>query len=152
HTNLYLHRCRPRSGICRMSRWRRERRVVVSGICGMICLVAGIPALGAEHSFDGDYSGKRVLTKGVADPTCPAKEDVSVTIHGETLTFTNGALKKFTQPFYPGSDGSFGETYTGEGGGIVRYHGRIVGNVMDADVSNYATDPPCEHHWHLKKE
>ena len=32
-----------------------------------LCLflaVAGIPALGAEHTFDGDYSGKRVLTKG----------------------------------------------------------------------------------------
>jgi hypothetical protein len=36
-----------------MSRRRWERRVLVSGICGMICLVAG-PALGADR-FDGAY-------------------------------------------------------------------------------------------------
>ena len=114
----------------------------------MICLVAGIPALGAEHTFDGVYSGKRVLTKGSASSMCPAADDVSVTIHGETLTFTNSALKKFTEPFFPGSDGSFGETYTDEGGAVVHYHGRIVGDIIEADVTN----PPCEYHWHLKKE
>jgi hypothetical protein len=83
---------------------------------------------------------------------CPAEDDVSVTIHGDTLTFTDGTLKKWTQPFAPGQDGSFGQTYTGEGGDTVHYQGRIVGDVMDADVTNYATNPPCEHHWHLKKE
>src|SRR5215469_9384079 len=113
-----------------MSYWGRERRVAVSGIYGMICLVAGIPALGAEHTFDGVYSGKRVLTKGSAGPTCPAEEDVSATVHGETLTFTNSVLKKFTMPFYPGSDGSFGEIHTGEGGDV-HYHGRIIGDVID---------------------
>ena len=131
-----------------MSYWGRERRVAVSGIYGMICLVAGIPALGAEHTFDGVYSGKRVLTKASAGSDCPAEDDVSITIHGETLTFTDSALKKFTQPFYPSSDGSFGETFTGEGGHAVHYHGRIVGEVIDADAQN----PPCEYHWHLKKE
>jgi hypothetical protein len=29
----------------------------------------------------------------------------------------------------------------------VSMQGRITGDVLDADVSN----PPCEHHWHLKK-
>src|SRR5438067_1398260 len=117
-----------------MSCWHLERRLIVSGICGMICLVAET-ALGAEHTFDGDYSGKRVLTKGSAGPNCPAEDNVSVTIHGETLTFTNSALKKFTQPFDPGPDGSFGQTYTDAGGAIVHYHGRIIGDVMDADVT-----------------
>ena len=117
---------------------------------GLWLAVAGSPALGAEHTFDGDYSGKRVLTKGSASPDCPAEDDVSVTIHGELLTFTNSSLKKFTQPFYPGPDGSFGQTYTDVGGRAVHYHGRIVGGVMDVDVD--ATDPPCGHHWHLKKE
>ena len=130
-----------------MSHWCREGRVVVSGICGMICLAAGIPALGAEHPFDGVYSGKRVLTKG-SDRTCPAQDDVSVAIHGETLTFTNSALKKFAITFYPSQDGSFGETYTDEGGAAVRIHGRVIGDVIEADVTN----PPCEHHWNLKKE
>ena len=114
-----------------------------------LCIAAAaIPALGAEHTFDGDYSGKRVLTKGLAGSDCPAEDDVSVTIHGETLTFTNSALKKFTQPFFPAPDGSFGKTYTDEGGRTVHYHGRIVGDVIDADAEN----PPCEYHWHLKKE
>ena len=44
--------------------------------------------------------------------------------------------------------GSFGETYTDEGGAIVEYHGHIVGDVIDADVTN----TPCVYHWHLKKE
>src|SRR5215471_12676436 len=114
---------------------------------GLCLAVAGSPALGAEHTFDGVYSGKRVLTKGEAGSRCPAEDDVSVTIHGETLTFTNSALKNFLQPFFPGQDGSFGQTYTDAGGAAVHYHGRIVGDVMDVDVTN----PPCEHHWHLKK-
>jgi hypothetical protein len=131
-----------------MSHWRKERRVVVLGICGVIGLVAGIPALGAEHIFDGVYFGKRVLTKGSASTTCPAEEDVSITIQGETLTFTNGVLKKFAEPFYPSPDGSFGQTHTDAGGAVVHYHGRIVGDVIEADVTN----PPCDYHWNLKKE
>jgi hypothetical protein len=122
-----------------------RRLAAVTGLC---LAVGGSPALGAEHPFDGVYSGKTVLTKGTASPTCPAEDDVSVTIHGETLTFTNSALKNFTQPFFPGPDGSFGETYTDAGGAVVHYHGHLAGDVMDVDVDN----PPCEYHWHLKKE
>src|SRR6516162_1692729 len=88
---------------------------------GLCLAVAGSPALGAEHAFDGDYSGKRVLTKGSANSRCPAEDDVSVSIHGETLTFTNSVQKKITQPFDPGPDGSFGQTYTDEGGTTVHY-------------------------------
>ena len=131
---------------------RSRDRLLAAAVWGLCLAVAGIPALGAEHRFDGLYSGNRVLTKGSADPTCPAEDTASVAIHGDTLTFTNSAFKKWTQPFDPGQDGSFGQTYTGEGGGVVRYHGRIVGDVIDADVTNYSTNPPCEHHWHLKKE
>jgi hypothetical protein len=123
-------------------------RLLVVAASGLCLVVGGISALGAEHNFDGVYTGKRSLTKGSAGPNCPAEDNVSVTIHGETLTFTNSILKKFTESFYPGPDGSFGETYTDEGGAVVHYHGRIIGDVMDADVSN----PPCEYHWHLKKE
>ena len=124
-----------------------KRGLVVSGICGVICLVAGL-ALAAEHSLDGTYTGKRVLTKGSASPTCPAEEHVSVTLHGETLRFADGVLKGVTQAFYPSSDGSFGQTYTDAGGAVVHYHGRIVGDVTEADVD----EPPCEYHWRLKKE
>jgi hypothetical protein len=124
----------------------RSRRLAVA--LGLCLALATMPALGAEHQFDGIYNGKRVLTKGSASPTCPPEDDVSVAIHGETLTFTNSALKNFTQPFYPHPDGSFGETYTDAGGTVVHYRGRVVGDVIDADVEN----PPCEYHWHLKKE
>jgi len=116
---------------------------------GLGVAVSGSPALGAEHTFDGAYSGKRVLTKGSA-PTCPVEDDVSVTVHGETMTFTDQRLKKFAISFYPGQDGSFGETY--QGGDTVNIRGRMNGDVLDADVTDYGTDPPCEYHWHLKKE
>jgi hypothetical protein len=129
-----------------MARWRRERCLVVVGLWWTICLVAG-PSLGAEHRFDGVYAGKRSLVKG-SGPDCPAADDVSVTIHGETLTFTHSVLKNVAEPFYPAPDGSFGETYTDEGGDIVRYHGRIVGDVIDVDVTNSS----CEYHWRLKKQ
>jgi hypothetical protein len=128
---------------------RSRRLAAASGLC---LAIAGLPALGAEHRFEGVYSGKRVLTKGSATPTCPAEDDVSITINGETLSFTNSNLKQFTQPFSPAPDGSFGQTYTDAGGAVVHYHGRIVGSVIEADVADYATNPPCEHHWHLKKE
>jgi hypothetical protein len=72
-------------------------------------VVAGSPAPGVEQNFDGVYSGKRVLTKGAADSTCPSEDDVSVTIHGGTLTFTNSALQNFPQSFDPSPEGQFGD-------------------------------------------
>jgi len=114
---------------------------------GLIWFVAA-PALSAEHKYDGVYTGKRSLTKGTASTTCPAEDDVSVTIGGETLTFTNSTLKKYLMPFDPSPDGSFGQTHTEESGAVVHYHGRITGDVIEADVEN----PDCEHHWHLKKQ
>jgi hypothetical protein len=77
-----------------------------------------------------------------------------VTVHSETLTLTSGVLKNFAHPFYPDSDGSFGETYSDVGGATVHlhYHGRVIGEVMDADFTDYATDPPCEYHRHLRKK
>jgi hypothetical protein len=80
---------------------------MVLGICGMICLVAD-SAPGAEHRFDGVYTGKKVLVKGPAS-MCSAEENVSLTIHGETLRFTNSGLKQFLISFYPNRDGVFGE-------------------------------------------
>ena len=113
-----------------------------------LCLaVAGIPALGAEHAFDGIYSGKRVLSKG-SGPDCPTEDNVSVNIHGEALSFTNSALRNFGVGFHPQQDGSFHLTYTDDGGDIVNILGHINGDVIEADVTN----PPCEYHWHLKKE
>ena len=83
-----------------------SRRLVAA--LGLCLAVAVIPALGAEHAFDGVYSGKRVLTKGSdSDPMCPAEEGVSLTIRGATLTFANSALKNFIISFNPGQDGSF---------------------------------------------
>jgi hypothetical protein len=124
----------------------RSRRLAAA--LGLGLAIAGIPALGAEHKFDGVYVGKRSLTEGSTSSFCPAEEDVSVIIQGDTMSFTDRAFKKFAISFYPSQDGSFGEIYTGEGGGAVRIRGRVVGDVMEADVSN----PPCNHHRHLKKE
>jgi hypothetical protein len=133
-----------------------ERRFVVTRVklflwrgvvgCAMGFAVVG-PTLCAENTFDGVYMGKRVLTQG-SDPTCPTEENVSATIHSDTLTFTNSALRNFAVGFAPRADGSFGEIYTGVGGSAVLIKGHIVGDVLDADVTN----GPCEHHWHLTKE
>ena len=124
---------------------RRKRCLIVSGLCAMGLAVAE-PALSAENGFDGVYAGKRVLTKG-SNQNCPTEDDVSVTIHGEVLTFTNRRLRSFPMGFYPHPDGSFNEISTGIGGAVVIIQGRIVGDVIEADVA----DSDCEHHWHLKK-
>ena len=134
-----------------LSHWRTNRRPgrrqTLSLMCGMICLVAEPALAEPEHKYDGVYTGKRSLTKGTASTTCPAEDDVSVTITGETMTFTNSALKNYTMPFDPGPDGSFGETHIDQGGAVFHYHGRIIGDVMDVDADNH----DCEYHWHLKK-
>jgi hypothetical protein len=92
-----------------------SRCLASASALGLCLAVVGTPVLSAEHTFNGDYSGKRVLTKGPAGLECPAEDDVSVTIHGETLTFTNSALQKYTMPFDPDPEGSFGQTHTDGG-------------------------------------
>jgi hypothetical protein len=125
---------------------RPHHRLVVWGICWLSALAASGPPLGAD-TFDGVYTGKRALTKGPGPQCPPLSEDVSVTIHGDALTFTNGALRNFSIGFDPHQDGSFSEISTPTGGASVLIEGRIVGDDLDADVTN----GPCEHHWHLKK-
>jgi hypothetical protein len=72
----------------------------IASALGLCLAVAGSPALGAEHGFDGIYSGKRVLTKGSSGPNCPEEDNVSITIHGKTLTFNDSTFKEFIEPFY----------------------------------------------------
>jgi hypothetical protein len=115
-------------------------------ICATAYLLCTGLALGAEGTFDGDYVGRRVLTKGPMPP-CVAEENVSVTIHGDTLSFTDSALRNVVIGFEPHEDGSFNRIYADVGGDTVLIEGRIVGGVLEADVINGA----CEHHWRLKK-
>jgi hypothetical protein len=123
-----------------------DRRLAVSAICGMICLAVAGPALAAGETLDGVYTGKRVLTKG-SGSQCPGEGNVSVTIHGEALTFTNSALKNFLISFNPHQDGSFSQISVDIDGDTLTIQGRVTGGFFDADVTN----PPCEYHWHLKK-
>ena len=120
-----------------MNRWR---------CCWAICLAVAGPALGAVSTFDGTYTRKRVLTKGL-DRTCPTEDDVSATVRGETLTFTNNKLRGFIIGFEPHQDGSFSQVSTDLGGSTVVIEGHIVGDVLDADVTTSA----CQHHWHMKR-
>jgi hypothetical protein len=94
----------------------------------LIAAVAAIPPKAFGDAFDGTYKGVRVLTKG--------------------LTFADSQLKNFTMGFNPHPDGSFNQFHVDVGGSVVDIHGRVVGNVLDADVTN----APCEHHWHLQKK
>jgi hypothetical protein len=63
--------------------------LVVSSVA---CLAIATPAVEAGDSFDGNYTGKRILTNVPADD-CPAEENVSVTINGNVLTFADSALQ-----------------------------------------------------------
>jgi hypothetical protein len=116
---------------------RLERRLAVSGICGMIWLIVPWPALGAENTFDGVYTGKRVLAKDAGDPGCPVAEEVSVIIQGKMLSFTNSEVKNFIIAFNPHQDGSFLEIYVDPvDDDTVTVQGRIAGGFLDADVIN----------------
>ena len=104
------------------------------------------PAFGAENSYDGTYTGERVLTKG--DPAaCMAKDPVSVVIHGNQFTFTNSRAKDYTMSFTPQADGSF-EQLSAAGDAVVSIKGHIGAGVLDSDVST----AQCTHHWHLEKQ
>jgi hypothetical protein len=113
-----------------------------------ILVVAALPTQAIGQAFDGTYQGKRVLTKGDRSANCIRQEDVSVVIKTGTLTFTDSALKNYTIGFDPHPDGSFNQLRVYIGGSVVDIHGRIVGDTLDADVTN----SPCEHHWHLEKK
>jgi hypothetical protein len=123
--------------------YRGNRRLVMAGLCCALSLAVAGPTMGAD-TFDGVYTGRRVLTKG-STQQCVPSENVSVTIQGEALTFTDSALRKFAIGFNPHPDGSFGLISTAISGGSVLIRGRVVAGVLDADVTN----GPCEHHWHL---
>jgi hypothetical protein len=114
---------------------RYERRKVLSAIGGMIGLAVVGAALGAENTFDGVYTGKRVLAKDTGGPGCPAAEEVSVIIQGKMLSFTNSELKNFVVAFNPHQDGSFLEIYVDPfDDDTVTVEGRIAGGFLDADV------------------
>jgi hypothetical protein len=111
------------------------------------CLALAVPAFGAETSYDGTYTGERVLTKG--DPAvCTAKDPVSVVVHGEMLTFTNSKAKDYTMTFAPRADGSFGQLSANISGLVVHITGQFGAGVLDSDV----TSANCKHHWHLEKQ
>ena len=119
----------------------------LAAVLGLCLGVTAIHPLGAEYPFDGVYTGTRLLTQG-SGPSCPIDQGVSVTIHGEFLTFTDSNFRTIVLNFYPRQDGSYSDIYVDPGGATVNIRGRLIGEVIEADV----THPPCEYHWHLKKE
>ena len=79
---------------------RKCHRLMVSAICGLLVVAVAAPALGAAETFDGVYIGKRLLTTG-SGPGCPTEDDVSVTIHGAALTFTDSELRNSSSALIP---------------------------------------------------
>lgn len=127
------------------ARPKLQRALLV--ISGTLCLATG-SSLGAEAPYDGAYVGKRVWMEGPRQ-SCPAEDDVTVTIKGSILRFTNSALQDFDITLEPGSDGSFAQTSV-RGGATVSIRGRITAGTIDADIVNFANR--CKHHWHLTKQ
>jgi hypothetical protein len=114
----------------------------------LIALVAlAAPAVSAQESNDGTYSGERVLTQG-SPGSCVPKEPVSVTIRGEDLTFTNSRVKGYTIDFSPRPDGTFVQLSADVSGEVVDIRGHIANGVLEVDV----TSASCSHHWHVQKE
>jgi len=66
---------------------------------GLCLAVAASPTLGAEHTLDGTYSGKRVLIKGPAGSPCPAEDNVSVTVQRRNAVVYGQRIKKFSPTF-----------------------------------------------------
>jgi len=126
-----------------MARWQ------LSVMCVVICLAIAGPSLGAGGSYDGTYTGKRVLTDGQASNLCPAEDDVTVTIKGNVLKFTHSRLQDYEITFAPAADGAFGQISTG-GGITVDIQGRVTGDTLEADVNNIPTQ--CKYHWRLRKK
>ena len=123
-----------------MAKYRR----ILPAVC---CIAAlSVASAASANSFDGTYTGKRILTKGAAQ-SCPADDAVSVIIKGNVLTFTNSNAKNYTVSFNPRPDGTFGQLSADVGGDVVLIQGHIGGNTLDADV----TSAHCEHHWHLER-
>lgn len=131
--------------------WAQEHNHLVKAICAMFCLAVAGPALRAENTFDGAYTGKRVRVQA-SDSKCttsdPVEDNVSITIKGEELTFSNSKLTNYAMGFNPHPDGSFSDVHVEVGGSFVEIQGHIAGEVFDADV----TDGSCGYHWHLTKE
>ena len=79
-------------------------RLMVSVIFSLLLVMVAEQTLGAADPFDGAYSRKQVLTKS-SGPGCPTEDDdVSVTIHGEALTFTDSSLRNFSIGINPHQD------------------------------------------------
>jgi hypothetical protein len=123
------------------------RRAMHLVVCSVACLAIAAPAALAAGPYDGDYVGKRILTKGPTDD-CPANENVSVTIQDNVLSFTNSQLQNYAIGFFPEPDGTFTINHVDADGNTSEIRGRIAGGVIEADVNN----PPCVHHWQLKKK
>ena len=113
-------------------------------LIGTSLLSGAIPAVG--QSFAGIYTGKRMLTKG--DLSCPAEDNVSVTIKDDTLTFTDSNAKDYTISFKPKPDGSFHELSADIGGTVVDIRGQVADSALEADVIS----AHCQHHWHLERQ
>jgi hypothetical protein len=114
----------------------------------MACIIIAGLTLGASNSYDGTYAGKRSLTDGNT-PFCAGQENVTVTITGSTLKFTNSEWRDMPMRFNPRPNGAFGGSFEDPGGHVVDVSGEATGTAIDADVLNYGNG--CGHHWHLEK-
>lgn len=131
------------------NRWNFAGRCGLLVLCGMICIAVSAPSYGAENTFDGVYTGKKVRQEGPPD-SCVAEDDVSVTIAGEILTFTDSTTKNLKIDFHPKRDGSFMKAYDALSDKYLAVQGKITGDVLDAGVFNMYTK--CGFHLRLTKQ
>jgi hypothetical protein len=113
----------------------------------VVCAVLAVPAFAVENSFDGTYTGERVLTQGQPG-ACVTQDAVFATIQDDQLTFTHSLAKNYTMEFSPRADGQFVQLSANFSGEVVDIRGHVGAGVLDADV----TSANCTHHWHLERQ
>src|SRR5262245_41215873 len=109
-----------------------HKALLVAVMYGIIGVVVGGTGRGVEN--EGNCTGKRELMKGSEQICGPTEENVSVSIRGNQLAFNRKGLQA-TILFVPDPDGSFTGTFQDMAWeGTVLLRGRIVGNIIAADV------------------
>lgn len=114
-------------------------------IYGLTCVAIASAAWGAGSKYDGAYAGTETLLNGSAPPCAPTGI-ATVTINGNDMKFMDSQSHEFPLRFDPAPDGSFITAYQGRASMLVDVRGRVEGNVVDLDISDYGNG--CSHHVH----
>jgi hypothetical protein len=127
-------------------------QLLLCGVCAISCNVVST-ALAGGSSFDGSYSGEKVVTLG-SQPVCGSNDALSITVADGAFEYSYLAvLSKMTIA----QDGTFKDKEVKgggrSGGQTLITTGTISKSVLQADFNvSDVRGPVCSYHWSLKKK